>query len=43
MRRPGKGTPGDGLCRPSVDEAEGAEAQSGPKSQRDPAAVHPIR
>jgi hypothetical protein len=43
MRRPGKGAPDDELRRPSVDEAEGAEAQSGPRSQRDPAAVHPIR
>jgi hypothetical protein len=42
-RRPGEGTPGYGLRRPGVDEAEGAEAQSGPRSQRDPAAVHPIR
>jgi hypothetical protein len=42
-RWPGKGTPGDGLRRPNVDEAEGAEAQGGPRGQRDPAAVHPIR
>jgi hypothetical protein len=34
--------PGDGLCRPSVDEVEGAEAQGDPRGQRDPAAVHPI-
>jgi hypothetical protein len=26
----GEGTPGNGLCRPGVDEAEGAEAQGGP-------------
>jgi hypothetical protein len=26
-----------------VDEAEGAEVQGGPGSQRDPATVHPIR
>jgi hypothetical protein len=25
MRRPGEGAPGDGLHRPDVDEAEGAE------------------
>jgi hypothetical protein len=31
-RRPGGGAPGDGLRRPSVDEAERAEAQSGPRS-----------
>jgi hypothetical protein len=42
-RRPGEGMPGDGLRWPGVDEAEGAEAQGGPRSQRDPAAVHPIR
>jgi hypothetical protein len=41
-RRPGEGASGDGLHRPGVDEAEVAEAQSGPRSQRDPAAVHPI-
>jgi hypothetical protein len=41
-RRPGEGVPGDGLHRPSVDEAEGAEAQRGPRSQCDPTAVHPI-
>jgi hypothetical protein len=42
-RGPGEGVPGDGLCRPGVDEAEGAEAQSGPRSQRDPAVIHQIR
>jgi hypothetical protein len=42
-RRPAEGTAGDGLHRPGVDEAEGAEAQGGPRSQRDPATVHPIR
>jgi hypothetical protein len=41
-RWPGEGTPGDGLYRPGVDEAEGAEAQGGPRGQRDHAAVHPI-
>jgi hypothetical protein len=41
-RRPGEGAPGDGLHRPGVDEAEGAEAQGGPGSQRDPATVHSI-
>jgi hypothetical protein len=30
MRWPGEGAPGDGLRRPNIDEAEGAEAQSGP-------------
>jgi hypothetical protein len=40
--RPSEGTLGDGFRRPGVDEAEGAEAQSGPRSQRDPTAVHPI-
>jgi hypothetical protein len=38
----GEGTPGDGLHWPGVDEAEGAKARSGPRSQRDPATVHPI-
>jgi hypothetical protein len=42
-RRLGEGAPGDGLRRPGVDKAEGAEAQRGPRSQRDPAAVHLIR
>jgi hypothetical protein len=42
MRRPGEGVPGDELRRPGVDEAEGAETQCGPVSQRDPATVHPI-
>jgi hypothetical protein len=42
MRRPGEGAPGDGLRRPGVDEAEGAEVQRGPRSQRDAAAAHPI-
>jgi hypothetical protein len=42
-RRPAEGTTGNGLHRPSVDEAEGAKAQGGPGSQRDPATVHPIR
>jgi hypothetical protein len=41
-RRPSEGAPGDGLRRPGVDETKGAEAQSGPRSQHDPAAVHPI-
>jgi hypothetical protein len=41
-RRPSEGAPGDGLRRPDVDEAEGAEAQGGPRSQCDPAAVHSI-
>jgi hypothetical protein len=39
----GEGTPSDGLRRPGVDEADGAKAQSGPRGQRDPATVHPIR
>jgi hypothetical protein len=39
----GEGTPDDGLRQPGVDEAEGAKAQGGPRGQRDPAAVHPIR
>jgi hypothetical protein len=30
-RWPGEGTPSDGLRRPGVDEAEGAEAQGGPR------------
>jgi hypothetical protein len=42
MRRPGEGAPGDELRRPGVDEAEGAEMQHGPRSQHDPATVHPI-
>jgi hypothetical protein len=42
-RRPTEGTPGDGLHRPGVDEAEGAEEQGGPGSQRDPATIHMIR
>jgi hypothetical protein len=42
-RWPGEGTPGDGLRWSGVDEAEGAKAQGGPKGQRDPAAIHPIR
>jgi hypothetical protein len=42
MRRPGEGAPGDGLSRPGVDEAEGAEMQGGLRSQRDPATVHLI-
>jgi hypothetical protein len=29
-RRPAEGTAGDGLHRPSADEAEGAETQGGP-------------
>jgi hypothetical protein len=41
-RRPGESAPDVGLHRPSVDEAEGAEAQGGPRSQHDPATVHPI-
>jgi hypothetical protein len=41
-RRPGEGAPGDGLRRPGVDKAEGAETQGGPRSQRDPATIHPI-
>jgi hypothetical protein len=36
MRRPGEGAPSDGLHRPGVDEAEGAETQGGPRSQCDP-------
>jgi hypothetical protein len=40
---PGEGTPGNGLCWPGVDEAEGAEAQGGPKGQKNPAALYPIR
>jgi hypothetical protein len=39
----GEGTPGDGLRRPGVDKAEGAEAQGGPKGQRNLAAAHLIR
>jgi hypothetical protein len=39
----GESAPDDGLHRPSVDEAEGVEAQGGPRSQCDPATVHPIR
>jgi hypothetical protein len=41
--RPGEGTPSDGLRRPGVDEAEGAEAQGGPRGQRNPVALHTIR
>jgi hypothetical protein len=32
----GKGTPGDVLRRPGVDEDEGAEAQGGPMSKKGP-------
>jgi hypothetical protein len=42
MRRQGEGAPGDGLRRPGVDEAQGAEAQRGPRSQRDPTTINPI-
>jgi hypothetical protein len=42
-RRPGEGTPGNRLRRPSVDDTEGAEAQGGPRGQRNPAALHPVR
>jgi hypothetical protein len=41
-RWPGKSTPDNGLHRPDVDEAEGAEAQGGLRSQRDPTTVHLI-
>jgi hypothetical protein len=41
-RRPDEGGAGDGLRWPGVDEAEGAEAQHGRMSQRDPTAIHPI-
>jgi hypothetical protein len=34
---------GDGLRRPGLDEAEGVEAQGGPRGQRDHAALHQIR
>jgi hypothetical protein len=27
----GEGTPRDGLCRPGVDEVEGAKAHGGPR------------
>jgi hypothetical protein len=38
-----EGSAGDGLHRSGVNEAEGAKVQGGPRSQRDPATVHPIR
>jgi hypothetical protein len=41
--RSAEGTAGNGLHRSGVDAAEGAEAQGGPGSQRDPATAHPIR
>jgi hypothetical protein len=33
MRWSGQGAPGDGLYRPGVDEAKGAEMQRGPRSR----------
>jgi hypothetical protein len=37
VRGTGEGVPSDGLCRPGVDEAEGAEQHGGPEGWQNPA------
>jgi hypothetical protein len=36
VRGTGEGVPSDGLCRPGVDEAEGAEQHGGPEGWKTP-------